>query len=169
MRISVKYVFLSLLICLAFTSISQPVANFVANKVNGCAPLTVQFTSLSTGNPSTYLWDFGNGNTSTLMNPSASYVNPGKYTVRLTVTNSAGSNQRTVNNYIDVYPLPIVNFGSPKLTGCTPLSILFKDSRCGYVGGETACDKTLARCKALNNVANFAGFPTITSQMVIKT
>ena len=94
MRIRVKYVFLSLLICLAFTTISQPVANFVANKVNGCAPLTVQFTSLSTGNPSSYLWDFGNGNTSTLINPSASYVNPGKYTVRLTVTNSAGSNQK---------------------------------------------------------------------------
>jgi gliding motility-associated-like protein len=135
MRISVKYVFLSLLICLAFTSISQPVANFVANKVNGCAPLTVQFTSLSTGNPSTYLWDFGNGNTSTLINPSASYVNPGKYTVRLTVTNAAGSNQKTVNNYIDVYPLPSVKFGALKLTGCSPLSVQFRDSSSAVLTG----------------------------------
>jgi gliding motility-associated-like protein len=135
MRIVVRYLLILGLIVLSFPSISQPVANFVANKVNGCAPLTVQFTSTSTGNPTSYLWDFGNGNTSSLLNPSASYVNPGKYTVRLTVTNAAGTNQKTILNYIDVYPLPNVNFGSLKLTGCTPLAILFKDSSSSTLRG----------------------------------
>lgn len=129
-----KLGFLLLILC-SLQGFTQPVANFVANKQSGCAPLTVNFTSTSTGNPSTYLWDFGNGNTSILPNPSASYVNPGKYTVRLTVSNSAGSNQKTITNYIDVYPLPVVKFGTFKQTGCTPLAVSFTDSSSASLTG----------------------------------
>ena len=35
----------------------------------------------------------------------------------------------------------------------------FKDSNCGYTGGATWCDKTYERCRALQNTANFGGFP----------
>jgi hypothetical protein len=45
----------------------------------------------------------------------------------------------------------------------------FKDSRCGYAGAETWCDKTLTRCKVLNNQTRFYGFPTITKSMVVKS
>lgn len=44
----------------------------------------------------------------------------------------------------------------------------FKDSRCGYTGSETSCDKTLTRCKELGNILNFFGFPSIPKDMVIK-
>lgn len=46
--------------------------------------------------------------------------------------------------------------------------IKFKDERCGYTGTETKCDKTLTRCIALNNYANFFGFPSIPQEMVVK-
>ena len=35
----------------------------------------------------------------------------------------------------------------------------FKGSLCGYTGGETDCDRTLTRCRELNNIARFGGFP----------
>lgn len=44
----------------------------------------------------------------------------------------------------------------------------FKDVRCGYNGLETSCDRTLTRCKALGNQANFRGFPSIPAETVIK-
>lgn len=39
----------------------------------------------------------------------------------------------------------------------------FKDGFCAYNGSETVCDKTLGRCRELNNSANFGGFPTISN------
>lgn len=54
-----------------------------------------QFTSTSTGNPSTYNWNFGDGSSSTLANPLHSYATAGGYTVTLTVTNACGTNTST--------------------------------------------------------------------------
>lgn len=53
---------------------------------------SVFFVNESTGNVTTYLWDFGDGNTSTEENPSYTYSAAGTYTVCLTVTNDCGSN-----------------------------------------------------------------------------
>ena len=39
----------------------------------------------------------------------------------------------------------------------------FKSTECGYAGGETACNKTLARCRVLANQVRFGGFPSIPS------
>lgn len=44
----------------------------------------------------------------------------------------------------------------------------FKDCRCGYTGVETKCDRTLERCKELGNVENFAGYPQMYNELVIK-
>ena len=59
----------------------------------GTAPLTLAFTDTSTGDDLDYYWDFGDGNTSTLKNPTHTYVNAGFFSVILTVTNINGSNQ----------------------------------------------------------------------------
>ena len=59
----------------------------------GTAPLTLAFTDTSTGDDLDYYWDFGDGNTSTLKNPTHTYVNQGFYSCILTVTNINGSNQ----------------------------------------------------------------------------
>ncbi|HUC80323.1 MAG TPA: PKD domain-containing protein, partial [Flavisolibacter sp.] len=58
-----------------------PTANFTAAQTEGCAPIIVSFQDLSTGNPTSWLWNFGNGTTSTLQNPSTTYFTPGNYTV----------------------------------------------------------------------------------------
>ena len=44
----------------------------------------------------------------------------------------------------------------------------FKDCRCGYSGEETSCDRTFERCKELDNEENFAGFPQMYSELVMK-
>lgn len=66
-------------------------ADFVADVTSGAAPLAVQFTDQSTvPSPIAWAWDFGDGTTSTLQNPMHVYSDDGLYTVRLSVTGSAG-------------------------------------------------------------------------------
>jgi PKD repeat protein len=64
--------------------------------------MKVQFTDTSTGNPTSWTWDFGDGTTSTLRHPSHDYTTNGRYTVRLTVRNAGGSSTTTKTNYIKV-------------------------------------------------------------------
>ena len=65
----------------------------MAISTQGTAPLTLAFTNTSTGDNLTYYWDFGDGNTSTLQNPTHTYVTAGFFSVILTVTNENGTNQ----------------------------------------------------------------------------
>ncbi len=58
-------------------------------------PLTVSFTNLS-NNADSYLWDFGDGTTSTLTNPQHQYTKKGSFTVKLTATNK-GACSNTVS------------------------------------------------------------------------
>jgi PKD repeat protein len=85
-----------------------PVVNFTGTPRNGTAPLTVQFTDLSTNNPTSWTWSFGDGNSSNSQNPSHIYMAAGSYTVSLTASNGDGSGNKTVTDYIVVYdPTPI--------------------------------------------------------------
>lgn len=77
-------------------------ADFTANSTSGDAPLTVQFTDLSAGDITGWLWDFGDGDTSTFQNPSHTYDIPGRYTVTLEVTGADGSDTVTKTDYIRV-------------------------------------------------------------------
>jgi PKD repeat protein len=79
-----------------------PVADFYAiPPLYGVAPLTIQFfDDTSGGTPSWGLWDFGDGETSTLKNPVHTYMLPGMYDVSLTVGNSYGSDTMTKTDYI---------------------------------------------------------------------
>ena len=81
-------------------SIAAPVANFTANTTTGLIPLTIGFTSTSTGSITSWAWTFGDGGTSTAQNPSHTYTTAGTYTVKLTVTGSGGSNTVTKTGYI---------------------------------------------------------------------
>jgi gliding motility-associated-like protein len=103
-------------------------ANFSSNITSGCSPLVASFQDQSTGNPVKWFWDLGNGATSTLQNPSTSYIIPGTYTVSLTVTNAAGvSNTTTKKAYITVYSEPEADFTADKTNGCSPAIIQFTD------------------------------------------
>jgi gliding motility-associated-like protein len=104
-----------------------PSANFTAGQTAGCAPVVVSFQDLSSGNPTSWQWNFGNGNTSTLQNPSTTYFSPGTYTVTLTAANASGTNTLTRTAYITVFAKPSVNFTADDSTGCAPFAVRFTD------------------------------------------
>ena len=94
-------VLITLLILVSLTGFASVTAHFSCSEVKGCSPLVVNLTDSSQGNIYSRVWDFGNGNTSTLLNPSANYVTPGNYTIKLTV--SDGSNISTYTQVITVF------------------------------------------------------------------
>ena len=81
-----------------------PTTNFNVNNANQCLNTnSFDFTNTSnTGNtvqpndPLSYVWEFGDGTTSTLMNPTKVYASAGNYTVKLTTTNTYGSDVKTI-------------------------------------------------------------------------
>jgi len=84
-------------------AIPAPAANFTANVTSGAAPLTVQFTDISTGNPTAWNWSFGDGTTSTEQHPAHTYTLPGNHTVTLTV--DGGLSTATKPGYIRTTPV----------------------------------------------------------------
>ncbi|MBM3430441.1 MAG: PKD domain-containing protein, partial [Bacteroidetes bacterium] len=100
---------------------TAPTASFTSTPAGtACTGQTVQYTSTSTGSPSSYSWTFAGGSpaTSTAQNPTVTYSAPGTYNVSLTATNSMGSNTSNQTNYITINQ-------TPSITGTTPAS------RCG--------------------------------------
>ena len=73
-----------------------PQADFAASLASGEAPLTVEFTDLSTHSPTSWSWRFGDDGTSTAQHPSHTYTSEGTYTVSLTVSNAGGSDTVSV-------------------------------------------------------------------------
>jgi PKD repeat protein len=80
---------------------TAPVAALSANTSSSCSG-SVQFTDNSTGQPTSWLWNFGDGTTSTIQNPLHVYSSNGTYTPTLKVTNSYGSNQAAISPGITV-------------------------------------------------------------------
>ncbi len=80
---------------------TPPIANFTADVTQSCTGL-IRFTDQSTNAPTSWLWNFGDGQTSTQQNPLHLFSTNGTYTVTLTATNSYGSNIKTLTNYITV-------------------------------------------------------------------
>ncbi len=102
-------------------------AEFNATSRSGCSPLIVRFTDQSTGSPNQWRWDLGNGTISVLQNPSVTYFTPGKYTVKLVVSNAAGRDSVVKTDYVEVFANPSVNFSSSVTSGCYPLPVQFTD------------------------------------------
>jgi PKD repeat protein len=75
--------------------LASPQADFTADKTTAATGEVIHFTDLSTGNPSLWWWDFGDGKGSIVHNPSHTYTRPGDYTVTLTVSNPAGKDNTT--------------------------------------------------------------------------
>jgi gliding motility-associated-like protein len=126
---------LVVLMFVSFTARAQVHASFSASPASGCSPLLVQFSDLSAGNPVSWKWTLGNGNTSTIQNPSAAYFSPGTYTVTLVVTDASGkTDSLTRSQYISVYGNPAVSFKASDTTGCLPLPVGFTDQSTGPGG-----------------------------------
>jgi PKD repeat protein len=82
-----------------------PLPAFTADTTSGAVPLTVQFSSAPSDvvSPTGYLWNFGDGSTSVLENPSHEYTAVGLYDVSFRITNSSGFNTTTRTGYISTH------------------------------------------------------------------
>ena len=115
-------------------TLRAPVAALSANLTSGTAPLTVLFSDRSTGgSPASWAWSFGDGTSSTEQNPVHTYSKAGRYTVRLTARNAAGSNTITRSNYIVANALrpPVAAFSATPTSGSVPLNVTFTDRSTG--------------------------------------
>ncbi|MFT5778077.1 MAG: gliding motility-associated-like protein, partial [Crocinitomicaceae bacterium] len=95
----------------------NPVANFSANILQGCAPLEVIFTNLSTGSPVQCNWDFGDGNTGVGCNEvTHTYDISGLQTVTLSIVDANGcTSVATYADYISIFLQPTASFTSSGL------------------------------------------------------
>jgi len=118
-------------------------AQFTADATQGVAPLTVHFTDQSTGNPTSWKWLFGDGDSSLVQNPVHIYQSTGIYSVKLTISDGTNGFALEKKDYIRVtqnysncdtmhYPLP------------EPLTYYIIPGK-GYVtGNNTYGDKSIA-------------------------
>lgn len=102
---------------------NEVVAFFNTSVTNGCAPLTVQFTSFSVGDTA-WVWQFGDGNVSNAVAPEHTFTQPGTYTVTLDAF-GCGYDQATVQ--IEVYPSPLPVFTFEPAPVCANEPIQFTD------------------------------------------
>ncbi len=105
-----------------------PVAAFNFAPSSGCAPLLVDFSDQSTGTVTDWAWDFGDGNTSTLANPSHTYTTPGSYDVSLTVSNLGNPNTETLVDAVTVSGPPTASFTASSTSIAAGASVTFTDT-----------------------------------------
>ena len=113
---------------LMITVFPKPTAAFIADRYTACIGSLIQFTNQS-GSATSYLWQFGDGGISTLLNPSHSYTTPGLYTVTLIIyrVNAPGNvcTDTTTQQVQIVSTLPGW-FTMSDTTGlCAPLTVTF--------------------------------------------
>jgi PKD repeat protein len=145
-----------------------PSAAFSASSTKGNTPLAVTFTDQSTGSPNSWKWSFGDGSPLVMgYNPTHTYTKAGVYTVKETVSNSAGTNTAIKTNYITVTVLlkpPGAAFTASPTTGKHPLSVKFTDKSTGLITSRSwnFGDKTASTVKSPVHKYTKAGKYTVT-------
>ncbi|MGZ2369973.1 PKD domain-containing protein [Ancylomarina sp. YFZ004] len=104
--------------------IGKPEARF-SKTADGCGPLSIEFTNLSTGKFMNYLWDFGNGTQSTEAKPNPVIYEQGvlsdtTYFVSLTLENKAGISIFKDKVIVKPHPIPLFEI-LPSAYGCSPV------------------------------------------------
>jgi len=94
-------------VCQDITVQEDPVSQFTAS--NACEGMPVTFNNGSSGNISSYNWNFGNGNTSSQVSPSATYAGYGSYTVTLVVADPSGCSDTSTQQVV-IHQLPLPSF-----------------------------------------------------------
>jgi len=107
----------------------RPLNSFNASVTSGKAPLAVQFNDTSTGSPTSWAWNFGDGATSTSQNLTYIFNTAGVYPVTLVATGSAVSGSPAATRNITVYP--DADFIAVPQSGIYPLTVRFTDKSIG--------------------------------------
>lgn len=111
----------------------KPTAQFTLNPLSGCPTLTVNFTNNSTS-ATTYTWNFGNGNGSSVTNPTEVFTNSlsvnKTYSVVLTAFTAAGCSD-SYTNTVTVFSVPKATFTTNVPLGCSPIPATFTNTSTG--------------------------------------
>ncbi len=106
-------------------------ADFTLDRANNCSPFPVQITNTSSGGITSWFWDFRDGTTSTLPNPTHTYINKSLAdqirNLRLVVRNSHGCTD-TMERQVSVFPEVRASFSADRLQGCEPLKVSFTNT-----------------------------------------
>ena len=115
-----KLYYLIVLLCLGISNIYAqiPIASFTQNINGACVPVTVSFTNTSV-NATSYLWDFGNGNTSTLQSPMNVYLVAGVYNIKLIAANAGGvSDTLVIVGAVNAIEQPVAGYYAQNTSSC---------------------------------------------------
>lgn len=133
-----------------YINLSVTEAGFLPDVFGFCMPLEVNFTdaSVSATNIVSYEWDFGDGGTSSLSNPTYTYADTGIFDVTLIITNDLGCTDTLIrSNYIFVYTPPVANFYNhdtvicPGIIDFIDLSFNATDWYWDFGDGETSTEQ----------------------------
>jgi len=109
------------------TVLNVPIADF-SNSM-ACSNTLVNFSDNSTvlaSKVTSWFWDFGDGSTANIQNPSHVFSKKGKYKLNLTATSSIGCSN-TIEKELIINEKPIVQFSAQNISGCLPLTPKFND------------------------------------------
>ncbi len=98
--------------------------------------MTVTFTDQSTGDPTSWSWEFSNGTLTNLKNPVVVFSTPGTYSAKLVVRNDNGIDQIEKIDYITVFASPVADFTTNLTLGCVPSTIKFTDHSSAPAGSS---------------------------------
>ena len=134
-----------------------------SSRCSNSATIFKEKSVISSGIITKWNWDFGNGNSSTLKNPTHIYTSSGKYNVKLTAT----SDQGCINSFIKeviIDSKPIVNFKGNKLDGCVPENFIFSNLSVAPDSSKYVWyfgDSTSVSGKDINHTYNFVDSFTV--------
>ncbi|MCK5339010.1 MAG: PKD domain-containing protein, partial [Bacteroidales bacterium] len=116
------------------TVLENVTVDFDADVTFGTSPLTVNFIDLSSNNVTSWEWDFGNGGSSGIQNPTYTYYQSGTFIVSLTVEGNGCENTETKIDFIVVEAsAPLVDFIAEPISGVLPLTVNFSDESEGEI------------------------------------
>jgi PKD repeat protein len=157
--------FLSLSVLAAVAALSGPTASFTTSTPNPAANCLVQFTDTSSGGPTSWAWDFGDGSTAADQNATHSYATPGAYTVRLTASNASGSASSTLDVMVTDPTVLRLNAAHT-----FDLTLTATDPRTGNVGsGQVIGQNDVYGYFSIPSVSGNAGNPEVIVKMVDAT
>ncbi|HPP78881.1 DUF3821 domain-containing protein, partial [Methanospirillum sp.] len=111
------------------------IADFTMTPSSTYVNVPIQFIDKSTGGtPTSWQWEFGDGNTSSLQSPIYSYANPGTYQVILNVGDNRGVGVPKIVDYLVMHDPPVADFSAEPLSSeFFPIQVYFTDTSTGVV------------------------------------